>query len=44
MKMYLDDIREPKDSYDVIVRSYQEALLFVQKNGIPSYISRIINL
>lgn len=39
MKMYLDDIREPKDSYDVIARSYEEALLFVQKNGIPSYIS-----
>ena len=39
MKMYLDDIREPKDSYDVIVRSYEEAVMFVQKNGIPSYIS-----
>ena len=31
MKMYLDDIREPKDSYDVIVRSYEEAVMFVQK-------------
>ena len=39
MKLYLDDLRIPQDNYDVIVRSYEEAIDFVNKNGIPSYIS-----
>ena len=39
MKMFLDDIREPQNDYDVIVRSFEEAVLFVQNNGIPTFIS-----
>lgn len=39
MKLYLDDLRIPQDNYDVIVRSYEEAIDFVNKNCIPSYIS-----
>ena len=39
MKMFLDDIREPKNDYDVIVRSFEEAVLFVQNYGIPTFIS-----
>ena len=39
MKMFLDDIREPKNNYDVIVRSFEEAINFVKENGIPTYIS-----
>ena len=38
-RLYLDDIRSPKDDFDVIVRSYDEAIDFVNKNGIPNYIS-----
>lgn len=39
MRMYLDDERVPKYEYDVIVRSFEEAVLFVEKNGIPNFIS-----
>ncbi len=39
MKLYLDDIRTPKDDDFIIVRSFQEAIKFVQENGIPNYIS-----
>ena len=39
MKMFLDDIRVPKNDYDVIVRSFEEAINFVKENGIPTYIS-----
>lgn len=39
MKMYLDDIRTPRDNYDVIVRTYNEAIEFVKVNGIPNFIS-----
>ena len=39
MKLYLDDIRTPKDDDFIIVRSFQEAVKFVQQNGIPNYIS-----
>lgn len=39
MRMFLDDIRVPKHEYDVIVRSYEEAIEFVNINGIPSFIS-----
>ena len=38
-KMYLDDIREPQNYYDVIVRSYDEAVRYILKNGIPCFIS-----
>lgn len=37
--MFLDDIRVPKNIYDVTARSYDEAIEFVKKNGIPNYIS-----
>lgn len=37
--MYLDDIREPKQAYDVVVRSYSEAVSYIQTNGMPNYIS-----
>lgn len=39
MRMFLDDIREPKNNYDVIVRNYDEAINFVKQKGIPSFIS-----
>ena len=39
MKLYLDDIRTPKSDDFIIVRSFEEAIKFVQKNGIPNYIS-----
>ena len=39
MRMFLDDIRVPKNDYDVIVRSFEEAINFVKENGIPNFIS-----
>ena len=39
MKMFLDDIRVPQNDYDVIVRSFDEAVKFVQTYGIPTFIS-----
>ena len=39
IKLYLDDIREPKNEYDVIVRSYDEAVDSISQNGIPNFIS-----
>ena len=39
MRMFLDDIRTAKYDYDVIVRSYDEALTYVEENGIPNFIS-----
>ncbi len=39
MKLYLDDIRTPKNDDFIIVRSFQEATEFIQQNGIPNYIS-----
>jgi hypothetical protein len=39
MRLYLDDVREPKNTFDKVVRSYEEAVEFVEQNGIPSYIS-----
>lgn len=38
-KLYLDDIREPKHQGYTIVRNFEEAVEFVEQNGIPSYIS-----
>ncbi|WP_157279214.1 cyclic-phosphate processing receiver domain-containing protein [Aliarcobacter butzleri] len=37
--MFLDDIRTPKEKFDVITRSYDEAVNFVKENGIPNFIS-----
>ncbi|MEA3290298.1 MAG: cyclic-phosphate processing receiver domain-containing protein [Campylobacterota bacterium] len=39
MRLYLDDIREPKDDSFIIVRNYDEAIEFIKQNGIPPYIS-----
>ena len=39
LKLYLDDIRIPKDSSFEIVRSYKEAVAFVKERGAPDYIS-----
>lgn len=39
MKLYLDDIREPKSDDFVIVRSFEDAIKFVEANGIPEFIS-----
>jgi hypothetical protein len=37
--MFLDDLREPSKEYDVIVRSFEEAIEIISKKGIPSHIS-----
>lgn len=37
--MYLDDLRTPQKKYDVVVRSYEEAVKYVLDHGAPSYIS-----
>ena len=39
MRMFLDDIRVPIENYDIIVRSYDEAVGLVKQNGIPTFIS-----
>ena len=39
MKMYLDDIRTPTEKFDFVVRSYDEAIAIIKKNGVPNYIS-----
>ena len=38
-KLYLDDIRNPKSDEFMIVRSFEEAVKFVENNQIPEYIS-----
>lgn len=37
--LYLDDIRTPKQNGWVIVRSYQEAVDYVTKHGLPFMVS-----
>lgn len=49
MNLFIDDERNPKDVFWIeypadiknweIVRSYNEALNFIKKNGLPSFIS-----
>ena len=39
MRMFLDDIRVPIENYDIVVRSYDEAVELVKQNGIPTFIS-----
>lgn len=39
MKLYIDDIRTPKDSSFKVIRSFDEAVKFIQEFGIPEYIS-----
>lgn len=38
-KLYIDDIRTPKSNDFIIVRNFQEAIKYIETNGIPSYIS-----
>jgi len=38
-KLYLDDIRVPQTDDFVVVRSFDEAVKYIQKFGIPNYIS-----
>lgn len=39
MKIYLDDIRTPKDEGWIIVRSYDEFVSYIEKHGLPDFIS-----
>ena len=38
-KMYIDDIRIPKVEGYVVVRSFEEAVNFIQQQGFPSFVS-----
>jgi len=38
-KLYLDDIRVPSADDFIVVRSFEEAVKFIEDFGIPSYIS-----
>jgi len=37
--MYVDDIRNPKGEFDIIVRSSEEAIEYMIRNGCPTYAS-----
>ena len=37
--MYLDDLRNPKGPGFIVVRSFVEAVQYVQNHGFPSYVS-----
>lgn len=39
MRLYLDDLRTPVEKFDFIARSYEEAVVIIQKHGSMSYIS-----
>lgn len=39
IKLYIDDIRDPKTDDFIVVRSYAEAIGWLRKNGCPDYIS-----
>jgi|ERR1035437_1143634 hypothetical protein len=39
MRAYLDDIREKPSSFDILWRSYEEAIGYCLENGVPLYIS-----
>jgi hypothetical protein len=38
-KLYLDDLRTPKSDGWVVVRSYDEAVAYVEANGFPQAVS-----
>ncbi|OCL90817.1 cyclic-phosphate processing receiver domain-containing protein [Arcobacter porcinus] len=38
-KLYLDDLRDLPDNSYTLVRSYMEAIDFIENNGIPEFIS-----
>lgn len=37
--MFLDDTRETKQKYDIVVRSFEEATTYILKHGVPNFIS-----
>ena len=39
MRIYLDDIRTPKEEFDFVARSYDEAVAIIKRHGVPSFIS-----
>lgn len=39
MRMYLDDLRTPIEEFDVIVRSYENAIVHIKRYGVPNFIS-----
>lgn len=39
VKLFLDDVRDLPDTSFNLVRSYTEAVKFVEENGIPNFIS-----
>ncbi len=40
VRMFIDDERNPKrENFDVVVRSADEAIRWMEKNGCPNYIS-----
>lgn len=38
-KLYLDDIRKPSDSTFIVLRTFDDAVEYVLKHGMPEYIS-----
>lgn len=39
IKLYIDDIRTPKESDFMIVRSFDDAIFYMEASGCPEYIS-----
>lgn len=39
MRIYLDDIRDPKIEFDFVVRNFDDAVAVVEKYGMPEYVS-----
>jgi len=39
VKLYLDDIRDPKNNGWIVLRSYDEFIDWIDKNGLPDEIS-----
>lgn len=40
MRIYIDDIREPKtEDFDFVVRTYEEGVAVVEQHGMPEYVS-----
>lgn len=39
MKLFIDDIRQPPDNTYAVVRSYNDAIAYMESMGCPEYIS-----
>lgn len=39
MTMYLDDLRNPIEEFDFLVRNYDEAITTIKEHGVPNFIS-----